>query len=99
MPMTRQLLRWWLVLSTIVMGSLGCETTHSFFRRNNGDDDVAQKKDKDDPAKPKAVESDTSKIMGVNSDEKNPQPFFKSDRRSGGWSSEARDIEKDLGVY
>jgi hypothetical protein len=34
----------------------------------------------------------------VDSTEKNPQPFFQNNRRSGGWSSEARDIESHLGV-
>jgi hypothetical protein len=48
--------------------------------------------------KPKAVESDTNKLMSVDSDSSNPKPFFKSDRRSGAWSSEAREIERDLGV-
>jgi hypothetical protein len=79
------------------MASSGCETLHSWLRSKH--DDAAKQSDKDDPRKPKAVESDTSKIMSVDSDKDNPKPFFKSDRRSGGWSSEAREIEKDLGVY
>jgi hypothetical protein len=74
----------------------GCDTTHPWLRKH---DDEAKDSDKDDPTKPKAVESDTSKIMGVDADKDNQKPFFKSDRRSGGWSSEAREIEKDLGVY
>jgi hypothetical protein len=78
------------------MGSSGCETLHSWLRPK--DDEDAKKSDKDDPTKPKAVDSDTSKILGVDSDKDNQKPFFKSDRKSGGWSSEAREIEKDLGV-
>ena len=98
--MTRRF--WWrgLVSATIVIGSMGCDTTRSFLRHDK-DDDAASKKDKDsdDDAKPKSVSSDTSKIRSVDSDDKNPQPFFKSNRSSLGWSSEARDIERDLGVY
>jgi hypothetical protein len=45
-----------------------------------------------------AVDSDPTKFQAVDSDAKNPQPFFSNDRRSGGWSSEAREIESHLGV-
>jgi len=96
--MTRRFLYRGLVLSTLAIGSLGCETLHSFLHPKNQDDDVARKKDPDDPANPKAVESDTSKITSVDSDKDNPKPFFNNDRKSGGWSSEAREIEKSLGV-
>jgi hypothetical protein len=96
--MTRRSICRGLVLSMLVIGTLGCETLHSWLRSKDEDKEEARKADKDDPTKPKAVESDTSKIMGVDSDKDSPKPFFKSDRRSGGWSSEAREIEKDLGV-
>jgi len=96
--MTRRFIYQGLVLSTLLIGSLGCEPHRSFFRPKDHDDEVAQKRDQDDPTKPKAVESDTSKIMSVDSDSKNPKPFFSGDRKSGGWSSEAREIEKSLGV-
>ena len=96
--MTRRFICRGLVLGTLAIGSLGCDTHRSFLRPKDNDDDVAQKKDQDDPTKPKAVESDTSKIMSVDSDKDNPKPFFSGDRRSGGWSSEAREIEKSLGV-
>jgi hypothetical protein len=97
--MTRRFIYHGLVVGTLVAGSWGCDTTHSFLRHRDHDDEVASKRDKDGPSKPTAVESDTSKIMSVDSDKDNQKPFFKSDRRSGGWSSEAREIEKDLGVY
>ena len=42
--------------------------------------------------------SEASKIPSVDSDGKNPQPFFKNNRLQGGWSSEACSIEKNLGV-
>ena len=82
-----------LVLGAILTMATGCDTLHSFVRGKDSEDD------KDDSSKPKAVDSDTSKILDVNSDSKRSQPFFKSDRTSGGWSSEAREIEKDFGIY
>ena len=45
-----------------------------------------------------AVESDPSRIQAVDADPKNPRSFFKNNRRSGTWSSEAREIESHLGV-
>lgn len=94
--MTRRSLCRVMCLSTVMAGMTGCDTLHSWLRH---DDDKSNKSDADDISKPKAVESDTSKINAVDSDASNPKPFFKSDRVSGGWSSEAREIEKDLGVY
>ena len=94
--MTRRSMYRVLCLTAVVLGMTGCETLRSRLR--HGDDDRAGVSNSDDVTKPKAVESDTSKIMGVDSDSNNPKPFFKSDRRSGAWSSEARAIEKDLGV-
>jgi hypothetical protein len=98
--MTRQILCRGLVSATLVIGSMGCETTRSFLHHDK-DDDAASKQDKDsdDDAKPKSVSSEASKIRSVDSDDKNPQPFFKSNRSSLGWSSEAREIEADLGVH
>jgi hypothetical protein len=45
-----------------------------------------------------AVDGDPSKIQAVDSDAKNPKPFFSNNRRSGAWSSEAREIESHMGV-
>ena len=98
MAMMRQLLRRVLVLSTVVLASSGCETLHS-FRRASDEDDSKTRKSLSDPTAPKSVDSDVSKLNSVDSDEKDPQPFFKRSRLSGGLSSEARDIEKDLGIY
>jgi len=97
--MTRRFICHALVLGTLAIGSSGCEPHQSFLRPKDPDDKHAQNGDQDDPTKPKAVQSDTSKIMSVDSDSKEQKPFFKSDRRSGGWSSEAREIEKDFGIY
>jgi hypothetical protein len=87
-----------LVVGTLLTMSTGCDTLHSFVRGKDSEES-ATKDDKDDSSKPKAVESEASKILDVNSDEKKSQPFFKSNRTSGGWSSEAREIEKDFGIY
>ena len=94
--MTRRSMCRVLCVSAVMAGMTGCETLRSRLRPD--DDDRGRVSDADDVTRPKAVESDTSKIMGVDSDSSNPKPFFKSDRRSGAWSSEAREIEKDLGV-
>jgi hypothetical protein len=96
--MARRFLFHGLVLSALALGGLGCETHHSFFRPKDFGDAVTAKQDQDDPSKPTAIQSDASKVMSVDSDSKEQKPFFKSDRRSGGWSSEAREIERDLGV-
>ena len=82
--------RWILGLSCLV--AAGCEPHRSWLRPR--DDEEAQVRSYDK----KAGESDASKMLGEDSDEKKPEPFFKNNRRSGAWSSEAREIEKDLGV-
>src|SRR5271155_4807590 len=100
-PMMRQLVCRGLILGAIFTSATGCETLHHMLRPHDNDD-AAKKDDKDDPAKPKAVESDVSKIKSVDSDDKNSEPFFKKTRPSSSWSKwspEAREIEKDLGVY
>jgi hypothetical protein len=74
-----------LVLGTFCLSTTGCEHHRSLLRPN-------------DEEKVKAVESDTSKIPAVDSDPKDPQPFFKNSRLSSGLSPEARDIEKNLGI-
>ncbi len=99
--MIGQLIRRGLILGVVVAGSAGCETLHSMVRSNDKDT-VSKKGDNDDPAKPKVVDSDVSKIKSVDSDDKDPQPFFKTTRNRSAWSSfspEAQAIEKDLGVY
>jgi hypothetical protein len=99
--MMRQLIRRGLILGAVVAGSAGCESLHSMVRSNDKDD-VSQKSDTDDTDKPKVVDSDVSKVKSVDSDDKDPQPFFKTTRSRSAWSSfspEAQSIEKDLGVY
>jgi len=77
-----------LIWSALGFSLAGCETHHPWLRHK--DDDTASSE--------KGSSSDTSKIQAVDSDAKNPQPFFKNDRLLGGWSSEARAIERNLGV-
>jgi hypothetical protein len=99
--MMRQLICRGLILGAIVAATAGCESLHHMLRPHDADD-VSRKDNKDDPAKPKAVESDVSKIGSVDSDDKDSQPFFKKTRPNSSWSKwspEAREIEKDLGVY
>jgi hypothetical protein len=99
--MMRQLIRRGLILGVVVAGSTGCESLHSMVRSNDKDA-VSKKDDPDDPTKSNAVESDVSKVTSVDSDNKDPQPFFKPTRSRSSWSSwspEAQAIEKDLGVY
>jgi len=48
---------------------------------------------------PEAVEFDHTGIHAVDDDGKGPaKPFFKNNRKAGGLSSEAREIERSLGV-
>ena len=74
----------------------GCESLRQAIRSNS--DDQSKKSAKSTSGDATAVESDPSKLQAVDSDAKNPQPFFKNNRPSGGWSSEAREIESHLGV-
>ena len=79
-----------LILGAVCLVQTGCDTTKPWLRKNDSDED---------PHKLKAVESEADKIEAVSSDgKKKSEPFFKSNRTSGGWSSEARSIESDLGV-
>ena len=97
--MIRQLICRGLILGALVGGSTGCETLHSSVRHDDNDD--ASDKD-DDPAKPKSVSSDVSKLNSVDSDDNNSQPFFSRTRNRSAFSNfspEAQQIEKDLGVY
>jgi hypothetical protein len=87
-----------LIVGALLTISTGCDTLHSFLRAKDSEYGSAKRDDKDDSSHLKAVDWDTSKVLDVDSDSKNSQPFFKNNRTSGGWSSEAREIEKSLGV-
>ena len=81
-----------LVVGALCLVTMGCEPHRSWLRHNDDEDLTRPATDA------KAIDSDTSKILGVDSDGKSSKPFFGGDRTSGGLSSEARSIEKDLGV-
>jgi|GEM_PF-1321384 len=98
MAMIRRSLAILVMLGLTAVTIAGCESLRQAIR--SGSDDHAQKsvKPTSGVAEASAVESDPSKLQAVDSDTKNPQPFFKNNRPSGGWSSEAREIESHLGV-
>jgi hypothetical protein len=97
--MMRRLFNRGLVSSAIVLGATGCETTHSFLHRDKDDGVAAKKGGADDETSPTKVSSDSTKIRSVNSTDKDQTPFFKSDRTPSAMSSQAREIERDLGIY
>jgi len=74
----------------------GCEGQRHTLRSTSNDQ--ASKTVPARTSSNEAVESDPSKIQAVDADAKNPKSFFQNNRRSGGWSSEAREIEGHLGV-
>jgi hypothetical protein len=70
----------------------GCESPRHALRARDRDPDVAH-------ASAETEEPESSKILDVQSDGKNAKPFFRSSRRSGALSSEAREIEGSLGIH
>ncbi len=73
-----------LLALAIVVGA-GCDT-HRWSTRQDQD---------------QSSSSDGARVIGGDagdSPKSGAQGFFKNNRLSGGWSSQARDIEKDLGV-
>lgn len=98
MAMSRRFLALLLLIGLTGATIAGCESLRQAIC--SGSDDHAQKsvKTTNGTAETSAVESDPSKLQAVDSDTRNPQPFFKNNRLSGGWSSEAREIESHLGV-
>jgi hypothetical protein len=98
MAMIRRFLALLLLMGLTGATIAGCESLRQAIR--SGSDDHAQKsvKPTSGVAETSALESDASKLQAVDSDTQNPQPFFKNNRLSGGWSSEAREIESHLGV-
>lgn len=77
-------------LGALCLVPVGCEP-HKSWLRPDGDDKVAGAASTDDDTKP-------SKAIGGSADDQDASTFFQSNRRSGGWSSEAREIESHLGA-
>jgi len=83
-----------LVLAGVFPGLLGCEHHRSFFRpQENADVGKHASKEID------AVESDPSQIDAVDADRKGTKSFFQNNRRTGGLSSQAREIEGHFGIH
>jgi hypothetical protein len=84
-----------LMMATSALTIAGCESLRQAIRSASQDKDSRAVKATSGAM---AVDSDTSKIQAVDSDAKNPKPFFQNNRRFGGWSREANEIESHLGV-
>ena len=86
-----------LAIMALTMGVIsGCEELRHTLRSTSADQ--ASKNVPSGISPNESVGLDPSKIQAVDSDAKNPKSFFQNNRRSGGWSSEAREIEGHLGV-
>lgn len=72
---------------------VGCEPHHSWLR-DKGDDDAKALAS----GSPTQDDLKSEKIIGGSAEDSDARSIFKGTRRSGGWSSEAREIEKDLYV-
>ncbi len=88
MAMTRRCVFLNVMAVAAAAGIAGCESLRQATRSQNQATE----------AEAAAAEADSTKIQAVDSDPKKPQPFFKNNRLTGGWSSEAREIESHLGV-
>ncbi len=86
-----------LPMALVVMAFVGCDLRRPTLRSS---DSLESKpfKSASSAIDPVAVEADTSKILAVDGDPKKPRSFFSNNRKSGGWSSEAREVESHLGV-
>src|SRR3954469_3344446 len=83
-PMIRRILRLGLILVCGGSALPGCETLQNSLRPKSDSDVVPATGSTEEPAEPADVPT--------------PKTFFHSSRLSGAWSSEARDIERNLGV-
>jgi hypothetical protein len=87
-----------LSLVTVLPMLGGCESSRPFLRSKDSGAHHASFEDETSSSDVDSVESDPLKLKAVDSDPKNPQPFFKNNRRPGTWSSEAREVESHLGI-
>ncbi|MGP0065842.1 MAG: hypothetical protein ACLQGP_19845 [Isosphaeraceae bacterium] len=89
----RRFRRFGLFLGAVCLISAGCEP-HKSWLRPQDEDELPPR-----GSGLKGTSSDGS-IIGSNSgDQTTPTSFFKTDRRTGGWSSEAQEIARNLGAY
>lgn len=78
------------LLAAICLVPAGCEPHHS-WSRPRGEDWMSRAADAKDDSSPE-------KVIGASPNDQDSKTFFQSNRRSGGWSSEAREIESHLGA-
>jgi hypothetical protein len=79
-----------LLLGALCLVSVGCDTLNSWLRHD--DDKIPQ------AGNPTEDDIKSRKVIGSSSDDQDASTFFKNNRRSGAWSSEAREIESHLGA-
>jgi|SRR5262245_31430291 hypothetical protein len=96
--MVRRLLLLVAMAASWTLTFAGCETLRQSTRSAKNDRGKFWSSDRSEGAGAETLETDPTKIQAVDADAKNPRPFFQNNRRSGGWSSEAREIESHLGV-
>ena len=80
-------------LGCVVPALAGCDCLHNLRHQDSssGDPNVKQ-------TSAESSESDSTKILDVQSDPAKSKKFFQSSRLPSGLSSESRDIERDLGI-
>ncbi|WP_165248314.1 hypothetical protein [Paludisphaera soli] len=84
-----------ILLTACATLATGCDTLRPSSRKRAEAAEPVEARSVDQP---EAVDFSGSKVPGIDSTAKNPTPFFKNSRLSGGLSEEARDIERSLGV-
>jgi hypothetical protein len=89
-----------LLTASIVATGVGCESLrHSTRVRNDDKVEPAGTSAAGEPLSPTAVDGGARDVHAVDSNSKAaPSPFFKNNRKPGALSSEAREIERSLGV-
>jgi hypothetical protein len=81
-----------LFLGVLCLVPAGCEPHRSWLRPKDDDDMMAR------AGNPIEDDLKSRKVIGGNADDTNASSFFQNNRRSGAWSSEAREIESHLGA-
>ncbi len=80
-----------LFLAAMCLVPAGCEPHQSWLRPKKDDDWMSRAADSKDDSAPQ-------KVIGSSPGDQDASNFFQSNRRSGAWSSEAREIESHLGA-
>lgn len=82
-----------LFLAALFLVPSGCEPLHSWLRHKDDDDAKALAN-----GSPTQDDLKSQKVIGSSPDDQDASTFFQNNRRSGAWSSEAREIESHLGA-